>query len=131
MPPETKRRVGLGLGLGASTLAGAAIGAQAAATAHGFGDVAERVGIPFALLLAVLIALVIAGRWLADHVVKPIVVSHLNFVGSAITAQQQQAVVLERMELRHRTHQETVERTLEGIRQAIHIGARPPTGVAT
>lgn len=120
MTDETKRTAAKGFGAVALTAAGALGGAAAAGTdASSWATIAERVGIPFAVVI--LLALVGIGfaRWLASRVAEPLVRSHTSMVDRVASAVEAQAKtseasleVMTRLERNTARHQEAVERLL-------------------
>ncbi len=45
-----------------------------------WAEIVERIGVPAAFLLLVLLAIIAAAVWTAKHVVKPVTSAHLRFV---------------------------------------------------
>lgn len=66
-----------------------------AQTPDKWAEIAERVGIPFAILLMVFFFLAACAAWFAKNVVKPVTAGHLKFMhqtGEAIQTLKQQEI---------------------------------------
>lgn len=82
-----------------------------------WAGIAERLGIPFAILLMICFGSALAAVWLARNVVKPLTKAHLGFVESikvsqlGITEQSKTSVVQNVALLESaRLHQETIKK---------------------
>lgn len=94
---RTKNRIAAGLGVVAGLAAG--FGSAAMANPNGLAELVERLGLPVALLIVVVLAMFWAGSWMAKHVLEPLVAGHLAFMERMGRATEQTSTAVQGLQV--------------------------------
>lgn len=132
MAEQARKTITAGLAAGAGLLLG--LGAATYATPGALADLVERLGLPVALLVVLVVAIIAAGSWAARNVVEPLVQALLRFMertGDLMQAQKEAIRDLQRIAEGARTdmqsHNEQERMLLAEIRAALvpthHVAA--------
>lgn len=69
-------------------------------TPQTWADIAERLGIPFAIVLLLFFFAATAAMWFARHVVRPVTKAHLDFVTHTVKNQDEMVAANNRQDAR-------------------------------